>query len=132
MIRRRLTGKQAAPPRRRIVGKQPAAPPAAPPPAPPQRDQIREVYDELNFPNIKALKTVLKKRGTPFTDAQLKDVVEKSGAKQIYAARASYPGKIASTAPDTKWAADTIHLVSQPSKPGGEKFIFCAQDIFTR
>ena len=58
--------------------------------------------------------------------------MDKSGAKRIYAARASYPGKIASTAPDTKWAADTIHLVSQPSKPGGEKYIFCAQDIFTR
>ena len=121
---RRLIGKQPAPPaRRRLVGKQSAAPPAPPPPAPsapPPRDQIREVYDELNFPNTKALKTALKKRGIPFADAQLKEVVDKSGAKQIYAPRASYPGKIASTAPDTKWAADTMHLVSQPSKPGGE------------
>ena len=128
-----MTGKQQPPPpRRRLVGKQSAAPPPPPPAAPPPRDRIREVYDELNFPNSKALKTVLKKRGIPFTDASIKEVVEKSGAKQVYAPRSDYPGKIASTAPDTRWAADTIQLVSQPSKPGGEKYILCAQDIFTR
>ena len=89
--------------RRRLTGKQPA-----------RRDLIREVFDELNQPSLRQLKVVLRKRGIPFTDKAINNVVNNSGARQLYAPRVEYPGKITSTAPDTRWAAHTVHMVSQP------------------
>ena len=79
---------------------------------------------------LRQLKLTLKKRGIPFTDAATEAVVNSSGARQIYAPRATYPGKIASTAPDTRWAADTVHMVSQPD--GEFNYILTIQNIFTR
>ena len=103
----------------RLTGKQPAP-----------RDLIREVFDELNQPSLRQLKVVLRKRGIPFTDNAINNVVNNSGARQLYAPRVEYPGKIASTAPDTRWAADTVHTVSQPG--GNFKYILVVQDTFTR
>ena len=105
--------------RRRLTGKQPAP-----------RDLIREVFDELNQPSLRQLKVVLQKRGIRHTHNEIEKVVNNSGARQLYAPRVEYPGKIASTAPDTRWAADTVHMVSQPD--GEFKYILVAQDIFTR
>ena len=105
--------------RRRLTGKQPAP-----------RDLIREVFDELNQPSVRQLKVVLRKRGIPHMHNDIERVVNTSGARQLYAPRVEYPGKIASTAPDTRWAADTVHMVSQPD--GEFKYILVAQDIFTR
>ena len=84
--------------RRRLVGRQ------TPPPA----YRIRGVFEELNFPSRDKLKTALRKRGIPYTDEELDDVVKKSGARQIYAPRSVYPGKVASHAPDTRWGGGQI------------------------
>ena len=105
--------------RRRLTGKQPAP-----------RDLIRDVFDELNHPSLRQLKVVLQKRGIRHTHNEIEKVVTNSGARHLYAPRVEYPGNIASTAPDTRWAADTIHMVSQPD--GDSKHILAAQDIFTR
>ena len=105
--------------RQRFTGKQPAP-----------RDLIRKVFDELNQPSLRQLKVVLQKRGIRHTHNEIEKVVNNSGARQLYAPRVEYPGKIASTAPDTRWAADTVHMVSQPD--GEFKYILVAQDIFTR
>ena len=67
---------------------------------------------------------------SPFTGAAIEAVVKNSGARQIYAPRATYPGKIVFTAPDTRWAADTVHMVSQPE--GDFKYILTVPYIFTR
>ena len=105
---------------RRITGKQP-----------PARDMIREVFEELNLPSREKLRGALKKRGIQFTEDQIDSIVKKSGARQIYAPRSTYPGKVATSAPDTRWAADTISLVSNPSS-SGHKYILVVVDQFTR
>ena len=104
----------------RLVGRQPA-PPAY---------QIRAVFEELNFPSRDKLKTVLKKRNIRWTEAEIDSVVKKSGARQIYAPRSTYLGKIASTDSDTL-GADTISLVANPSTTG-HKYILVVCDYFTR
>ncbi|MDA8582770.1 DDE-type integrase/transposase/recombinase [bacterium] len=106
---------------RRLVGRQPA-PPAY---------QIRAVFEELNFPSRDKLKTVLKKRNIRWTEAEIDSIVKKSGARQIYAPRSTYPGKVASTDSDTRWGADTISLVANPST-SGHKYILVVCDYFTR
>ena len=78
---------------RRLVGRQP------PPPA----YRIRRVFEELNFPSREKLRVALKKRDIPFREEELDDVVRKSGARQIYAQRINFPGKVASHVPDTGW-----------------------------
>ena len=75
--------------RRRLVGRQPAPIPY----------QIRGVFEELNFPSREKLKIALKKRNIRYTEQDLDDVVRKSGARQIYAPRSVYPGKVASHSP---------------------------------
>ena len=107
--------------RRRLVGRQP------PPPA----YRIRGVFEELNFPSRDKLKTALKKRSIRFTDDEIDAVVDKSGARQIYAPRSVYPGKVASHAPDTRWGADIANLTFNPS-PSGHKYILVVADYFTR
>ena len=91
---------------------------------------IRDVFDELNQPSLRQLNVVLRKRGIPFTDNAINNVVNNSGARQIYVPRVEYPGNIASTAPDTRWATDTVHMVSQPD--GDFKYILVVQDICIR
>ena len=76
------------------------------------------VFQELTFPSRDKLKAALKKRTIEFTEAQLDAVVKKSGARQLYAPRSTYPGKIATYAPDTRWVADIISLVSKPNPSG--------------
>ena len=99
--------------------------------APAQGNQIREVFEELNFPSRDKLKAALKKRSIEYTEAQLDAVVKKSGARQIYAPRSTYPGKVATYAPDTRWAADMVSLVSKPSA-SGRAYILVVVDQFTR
>ena len=106
---------------RRLVGRQP------PPPA----YRIRGVFEELNFPSREKLRVALKKRGIPFREDELDDVVRKSGARQIYAPRSNYPGNVASHAPDTRWGADTVNLTANPST-SGHKYILVVADYFTR
>ena len=93
--------------------------------------QIRGVFEEFNFPSINKLKNALRKRGIRFRQAELDDVDNKSGARQIYAPRNVYPGKVASHAPDTRWGADIAKLTSNPSS-SGHKYILVVVDYFTR
>ena len=99
--------------------------------APAQGNQIREVCEELKFPSRDKLKAALKKRSIQSTEGQLDADVKKSGGRQIYAPRSTYPGKVATYAPDTRWAADTTSLVSNPSS-SGHAYILVVVDQFTR
>ena len=106
---------------RRLVGRQP----------PPVPYQIRGVFEELNFPSRDKLKIALRKRGIRASDDQIDEVVKKSGARQIYAPRSVYPGKVASHDADTRWGVDTVNLTSNPST-SGHKYILVVCDYFTR
>ena len=95
-----------------------------------ENDAIREVFEELNRPSEPRLKQVLRQRGIPFDAATVKAVVSRSTEKQLQAPAYRYQGKITATAPNSRWAIDTINLTSRPSK--GYRYIVVAQDIFTR
>ena len=95
-----------------------------------RNDAIREVFEELNRPSEPRLKQVLRQLGIPFDAATVKAVVSRSTEKQLQAPAYRYQGKITATAPNSRWAIDTINLTSRPSK--GYRYIVVAQDIFTR
>ena len=89
--------------RRRLTGKQ----------AP---DPLRRVFNELNQPGVQRFKQALRARGIAFTDAEVAEIVRGSAARQLQAPRQRYEGKIASSAINQRWAADLIDHTARPAK----------------
>ena len=104
--------------KRRLTGKQPT-------------DPVRRLFEDLNQPSEVRLKQALKARGISFTAEKVSAVVKGSASRQVFAPRQRFVGRITSTAQHARWAADMIVLTSTPSK-GGQKFILCVQDMFSR
>ena len=104
--------------KRRITNKQ----------APPQT--IRNVFEELNRPGVDRLKLALRSRSIPFTDEEVRNVVRGNEQRQLFAPRRRYEGKVVSSRPNERWAADLIHMTAQPSPP--YTHILVVQDTFTR
>ena len=132
MQRRRLTGKQPplnrpnpAQVTRRLTGKQPAIPTSAE-----RIEQVRQVFQELNRPGIDRLRTALQARGIRASYNEVSSVVRGDEAKQLFAPRQRYEGRVASSNLNERWAADLIDFTAQPSPP--YTHILVAQDIFSR
>ena len=94
-------------------------------------DPIRRLFEDLNQPSEPRLKQALKARGIPFTNEQVSRIVKGSASRQICAPRQRFVGKVTSTEPNLRWAADMVFMTSTPSK-NGQKFILVVQDIFSR
>ena len=94
-------------------------------------DPVRRLFEDLNQPSEARLKTALRARGIPFTNEQVASIVKGSASRQIFAPRQRFVGKVTSTAPNARWAADMVVLTSTPSK-GGQKYILAVQDIWSR
>ena len=107
--------------RRRLTGKQ----------AP---DPLRRVFNELNQPGVQRFKQALRSRWIQFTDAEVSEIVRGSAARQLQAPRQRYEGKIASSAINQRWAADLIDYTARPAKLNDAKYthVLIVQDIFSR
>ena len=128
--------------RRRLTGKQPPLTPARATYTvypvedfrrfvPPERlEQVKQVFEELNRPGISRLKTALRARDINASDAEIQSVVRGDEAKQIFAPRQRYEGRVASSNLNERWAAYLIDFTAQPSPPCTH--ILVVQDIFSR
>ena len=94
-------------------------------------DPVKRLFEDLNQPSEARLKTALRAKGIPFTNEQVAIIVKGSASRQIFAPRQRFVGKVTSTAPNARWAADMVVLTSTPSK-GGQKYILAVQDIWSR
>ena len=120
MQRRRLTGKQPplnrpnpAQVTRRLTGKQPVRPASEPD----RIEQVRQVFQELNRPGIARLRTALGARGISASYNEVSSVVRGDDAKQLFAPRQRYEGRVASSNLNERWAADLIDFTAQLSPP---------------
>ena len=111
MQRRRLTGKQPplnrpnpAQVTRRLTGKQPVL--KSDPGAASRIEQVRQVFQELNRPGIDRLRTALQARGIRASYNEVSSVVRGDEAKQLFAPRQRYEGRVASSNLNERWAAD--------------------------
>ena len=104
-VKRRLTGKQAV-------------------------DPVRRVFEDLNQPSEARLKQALKARGIPFKDQTVTSIVKGSAARQIFAPRPRSDGKVVSLHKNARWAADLVDMTAMPSK-GGQKYILAVQDLWS-
>ena len=97
---------------------------------PERLEQVKQVFEELNRPGISRLKTALRARDINASDAEIQSVVRGDEAKQIFAPRQRYEGRVASSNLNERWAADLIDFTAQPSPP--YTHILVVQDIFSR
>ena len=104
---------------------------------------VGQLYRELNFPSAAKFRQALAQRGLPARLADVARFTQPEGARQVLAARPTYDGRIVSTGPDKRWAADLISYVADPAKTAQKRYsvkrssaparyILVAQDIWSR
>ena len=78
-------------------------------------EQIKNLFEELNFPGAVRLKKALKNRGIPFTKEQVDDLVRGETVKQLQRAPLPLKGKVAAAYQHVEWQADLIDWTTAPS-----------------
>ena len=69
---------------------------------------IKEVFEELNYPSAGVLKRVLKSRGIPFNPKDVEALVKQDVTRQVQAPAYQFRGKIAATNLNSRLFADLI------------------------
>ena len=93
-------------------------------------ERVRELNAELAFPSAKRLQSALLREGINIPIAEIKDIVSKTGSRQVLQPPPSYKGNITSGRIDDRWAADLISFESRPAeRDRAYKHVLLAQDI---
>ena len=93
-------------------------------------ERVRELNAELAFPSAKRLQSALLREGINIPIAEIKDIVSKTGSRQVLQPPPSYKGNITSGRIDDRWAADLLSFESRPAR--SFKHVLLVQDIFSR
>ena len=101
---------------------------------------IANVYAELNFPSSGILKQALRRRGIPFTNQEVENLVKGDVVRQVQAPPYKFTGKIASQNLNARLFADLIDFTAAPDggkktdiKPtDNKKYILVVQRVFDR
>jgi hypothetical protein len=103
-------------------------------------EQIRAIFEELNFPSGPRLRRVLQNRGIAFNAAQVDQLARGESVRQVQAPELRLKGKISSAFLNDLWMADLIDLTQAPSRTDkllrdeaeDDKYILVVQDVFSR
>ena len=93
-------------------------------------ERVRELNAELAFPSAKRLQSALLREGINIPIAEIKDIVSKTGSRQVLQPPPSYKGNITSGRIDDRWAADLLSFESRPAR--SFKHVLLVRDIFSR
>ena len=83
-------------------------------------DNIKEIFEELNFPSAPRLKRVLTAQGIPFDAKEVDRLVRGETTRQIQAPPYKFNGKIAASDLNNRWFADLIDFSAAPSEDTGK------------
>ena len=83
-------------------------------------DDIKDIFEELNFPSAPRLKRVLTARGIPFDAKEVDRIVRGETTRQIQAPRYTCTGEIAASELNSRWFADLIDFTAAPSEDTGK------------
>ena len=99
-----------------------------------QRQDLKQIYQDLNFPSASVFYKALKRRGIPVRWQDVQEFVSSRSERQIFAPAPKYEGHIVADYENHRWAADLISFVSRPAKTDGKSYthILLVQDIFSR
>ena len=92
--------------------------------------RVAQLYRELRLPSAAKLHQVLRREGIHLSLQGIKDIVDGTGARQIFRPPVKYPGHVAATRMEDRWAAYVISFMSNPVD--GFTDVLVVQDIFSR
>jgi hypothetical protein len=100
---------------------------------------IQRVFEELNYPSARILKSALTSRGIPFDAKEVEALTKGEAVRQVQAPLPASKGKIVADKLNDLWFADLIDLTAAPSvakkvdlKSQSAKYILVVQDVFSR
>ena len=96
--------------------------------------RIEDLYAELAFPSASRLQAALRKEGINTSLTDIKNIVQKTGSRQILQPPPSYPGHITATKIDDRRVADLLTFESRPANRPEHLYrhVLLVQDIFSR
>ena len=96
--------------------------------------KLKKLNNELGSPGVEALWKASQKRGIGVTKAQVRDLLQSSGAKQIFGKLQPADGKTVSRGLDDSWQMDLADLKNQPAirKDKTYKFFLVVVNTFDR
>ena len=95
---------------------------------------MAQLYKELKLPSAAKLQQVLRKEGIQLSLAGINDIVDGTGARQVFKPPIRYPGHVTATRMEDRWAAYVISFMSNPVETNEGTFtdVLIVQDIFSR
>ena len=96
--------------------------------------RVAQLYTELRLPSAAKLQQVLREEGIQLSLQSINEIVDGTGAGQICRPPAQYPGHVATSRLEDRWAADVISFMSNPVATNEGTFtdVLVVQDIFNR
>ena len=73
------------------------------------------LYRELGQPSAPKLQAVLRKQGIFLPLQGIRDIVDDTGARQIFRPPVKYPGHVTAARMEDRWAADVNSFMSRPA-----------------
>ena len=96
--------------------------------------RVAQLYRELRLHSAAKLQQVLRKEGIRLPLQGINDIVDGTGARQIFRPPAQFPGHVTASRLEDRWAADVISFMSNPvtTEEGTFTDVLVIQDIFSR
>ena len=79
-------------------------------------EALQALSVELGYPSGDKLWQAAVRRKLPVTKPEVRDFVKKQSARQVFAARPEYNGKIVASRLNERWAADLIDYTATPHR----------------
>ena len=100
-------------------------------------EALQALSAELGYPSADKLWLAARRRNPPVTKAEVTAFTKQQSARQVFAARPKYDGKVVASRANERWAADLIDYTATPSQAAVKetnsyKYILIAQDIYSR
>ena len=100
-------------------------------------EALQALSAELGYPSADKLWKAAVRRKLAVTKPEVRDFVKGQSARQVFAARPQYDGKVVASRLNERWAADLIDYTATPSRGKTPektpyKYILIAQDIYSR
>jgi transposase InsO family protein len=92
---------------------------------------LKALFVKLGFPGLLKFRAAAKKINLEPPLKTLRRIVEGSSQRQVLLQEPEYRGKVVADALNSRWAADLISYVSQPTEDGFTH-VLVVQDIFSR
>ena len=79
-------------------------------------EALQALSVELGYPSADKLWLAAVRRKLAVTKPEVRDFVKRQSARQVFAARPQYDGKVVASRLNERWAADLIDYTATPSR----------------